>query len=75
MAGNLVVGIIGGLTVGVLVALFAPWSVVLIMTVALLLVAIIPQFESVRIPALMALLTMVGVTIIKFYGLSAIIGD
>jgi hypothetical protein len=65
MAGE--IGILGGLALGVLVALFAPFVVSVICVVALIVIIILPQFPQYKIPAAMGLLAIIGVTIIRVY--------
>jgi hypothetical protein len=65
-------GILGGLALGVLVAMFAPGGVALIIVVALLVVALLPQFTNFRTPALMALLAMIAVLLVRYYGMANI---
>ena len=52
---------------GVLVALFVPFGISVIIVVALLVVALLPQFMNFRTPALIALITIVGVLLVKVY--------
>lgn len=60
-------GVIGGFVVGILAALFLPFAIVLGLVILFLIMAMLPQFTMFRIFCLMALLTMVGVTVIKLY--------
>ena len=60
-------GILGGLALGVLVALFVPFGVSIVIVVALLIVALLPQFMAYRVPALLALMAVIGVLLVRVY--------
>jgi len=60
-------GILGGLALGVLVALFVPFGISVVIVVGLLVVALLPQFMRYRIPALLALLAIIGVLLVRVY--------
>ena len=64
---NELFGILGGLAMGVLVALFVPFGISVVIVVALLIVALLPQFMRFRTPALIALITIVGVLLVRVY--------
>jgi hypothetical protein len=68
MADNLF-GILGGLALGVLVALFVPGGISLVIVVALLIVALLPQFMRYRTPAILALLAIIVVFLVRYYGI------
>jgi hypothetical protein len=61
-------GILGGLALGVLVALFVPGGISLVIVVALLIVALLPQFMRYRTPAILALLAIIVVFLVRYYG-------
>jgi len=60
-------GILGGLALGVLVALFVPFGISVVIVVGLLVVALLPQFMRYRIPALLALMAIIGVLLVRVY--------
>lgn len=66
MANNLF-GILGGLALGVLVAMFVPFGVSIVIVVGLLIVALLPQFMAYRVPALLALMAIVFVMLVRVY--------
>ncbi len=68
MADNLF-GILGGLALGVLVALFVPGGISLVIVVGLLIVALLPQFMRYRTPAILALLAIIVVFLVRYYGI------
>lgn len=53
---------------GVLVALFVPGGISLVIVVALLIVALLPQFMRYRTPAILALLAIIVVFLVRYYG-------
>jgi len=60
-------GIIVGLAIGALIGLFVPFGIAIVLTVGFIVVAMLPPFAMYRNVALMALLGMIGVTVIKLY--------
>lgn len=66
MAENLF-GILGGLALGVLVAMFVPFGISIVIVVGLIVVIILPQFMRYRIPATLALLAIVGIMLVRIY--------
>lgn len=64
---NGMLGIVGGLILGVCIALFMPVAIVLGAVVIFLIIALLPQMQMLRTFALIALLTMVMVTVISYY--------
>ncbi len=54
---------------GVLVALFVPGGISLVIVVGLLIVALLPQFMRYRTPAILALLAIIVVFLVRYYGI------
>lgn len=62
---NQTISVVAGLGIGVLVGLFVPFGIAMVLTVGFILIAVVMRpYATV---ALMALLGMIGVTLVKVY--------
>jgi len=58
-------GVIGGLGAGIVIGLFVPPGPMVLLIMAMIVIVLIPAFEMVHIPAILAMLASVMVLLVK----------